>query len=64
MNTIFKIRNCKIHYIAPNTLSGLDQLDYFGIEGGTIDEIAVGAFSGLTVEKQTSAAHQVGGFRR
>ena len=46
-------------YIGADTVSNLQNLDYFGIEGGTVDQIELGAFSGLTVEKLASDPHQV-----
>jgi hypothetical protein len=54
----FQIKNCEIFYINVDSFDAFQELDYFGIEGGTIDTIESLAMDGLTVQKLTSATHQ------
>lgn len=41
-----------------DTFADFIELDYLGIEGGSIDTIEPLSMAGLTVEKLTSATHQ------
>ncbi|KAL4221077.1 Leucine-rich repeat transmembrane protein flrt1 [Mactra antiquata] len=53
------IRNCYILYIGTDTFNAFQQLDYFGIEGGSIDQLEVTAFSGLSVEPLSTSVRNI-----
>ena len=58
-NVSLQIRNCDIYYIGLDAVDVLGKLDYFGIEGGSIDGVEPNAFASLSVERLAGATHAV-----
>lgn len=54
-----KMRNCIGYSIPAYMFSDFVELDYFGIWGGSIDDVDPNGFAGLSVEKLTAAAHSI-----